>query len=98
MPVWKSTCRTCLAEPTKRGSWSARIFWVRDGARETALELLRLERAQASAKDVAARIWWIGRVFDPDAVGGGEEMVRARSLLEGTHWEAALLAPDLVSG
>jgi len=70
----------------------------RDGAREKALELLRLERAQASAKDVAARIWWIGRVFDPDAVGGDEEMVRARSLLEGTHWEAALMAPDLVSG
>jgi class 3 adenylate cyclase/tetratricopeptide (TPR) repeat protein len=70
----------------------------RDGALEKALELLRLERAQESVKDVAARIWWIGRVFGPDAVGGAEEMERAKSLLEETHWEAALLAPDLVSG
>jgi class 3 adenylate cyclase/tetratricopeptide (TPR) repeat protein len=70
----------------------------RDGALEKALELLRLEREQGSAKDVAARIWWIGRVFAPDDVGGAEEMERARSLLEKTHWEAALMAPDLVSG
>ncbi|HEY1127645.1 MAG TPA: tetratricopeptide repeat protein, partial [Actinomycetota bacterium] len=70
----------------------------RDGALEKALDLLRLERVQGSAKDVAARIWWIGRVFGPDAVGGTEEMERARSLLEETHWEAALMAPDLVSG
>ena len=70
----------------------------RDGALEKALELLRLERVQGSAKDVAARIWWMGRVFGPDAVGGTEEMERARSLLESTHWEAALMAPDLVSG
>jgi class 3 adenylate cyclase/tetratricopeptide (TPR) repeat protein len=70
----------------------------RDGALEKALQLLRLERGQGSAKDVAARIWWIGRVFGPDAVGGAEEMERARSLLEETHWEAAVMAPDLVSG
>jgi tetratricopeptide (TPR) repeat protein len=70
----------------------------RDGALEKALALLRLEREQGSAKDVAARIWRIGRVFGPDAVGGTEEMERARSLLEETHWEAALMVPDLVSG
>jgi hypothetical protein len=70
----------------------------RDGALEKAFELLRLERVQGSEKDVAARIWWMGRVFGPDAVGGMEEMERARSLLEETHWEAALMAPDLVSG
>jgi class 3 adenylate cyclase/tetratricopeptide (TPR) repeat protein len=70
----------------------------RDGALEKALDLLQLERGQGSAKDVAARIWWIGRVFGPDAVGGAEEMERARSLLEETHWEAAVMAPDLVSG
>jgi class 3 adenylate cyclase/tetratricopeptide (TPR) repeat protein len=70
----------------------------RDGALEKALELLRLERAQEPAKNVAARIWWIGRVFGPDAVGGEEEMERARGLLGKTHWEAALIAPDLVSG
>jgi len=70
----------------------------RDGALEKALELLRLERAEEPAKNVAARIWWIGRVFGPDAVGGEEEMERARGLLGETHWEAALIAPDLVSG
>jgi tetratricopeptide (TPR) repeat protein len=70
----------------------------REGALEKALEVLRLEREHESAKDVAARIWWIGRVFGPDAVGGEEEMERARELLEETHWQSAILAPDLVSG
>jgi len=70
----------------------------REGALEKALEVLRLEREHESAKDVAARIWWIGRVFGPDAVGGEEEMERARKLLEQTHWQSAILAPDLVSG
>jgi class 3 adenylate cyclase/tetratricopeptide (TPR) repeat protein len=70
----------------------------REGALEKALEVLRLEREHESAKDVAARIWWIGRVFGPDAVGGEEEMERARRLLEETHWQSAIMAPDLVSG
>ena len=70
----------------------------RDGALEKALEVLRLDREHESAKDVAARIWWIGRVFGPDAVGGQEEMERARRLLEETHWQSAIMAPDLVSG
>jgi class 3 adenylate cyclase/tetratricopeptide (TPR) repeat protein len=70
----------------------------REGALEKALEVLRLEREHESAKDVAARIWWIGRVFGPDAVGGEDEMERARRLLEETHWQLAIMAPDLVSG
>jgi len=70
----------------------------REGALEKALEVLRLEREHESAKDVAARIWWIGRVFGPDAVGGEGEMERARRLLEETHWQSAIMAPDLVSG
>ncbi len=68
----------------------------REGALEKALEVLRLEQEQESAKDVAARTWWIGRVFGSDAVGGEEEMERARKLLEETHWRSALVAPDLV--
>jgi class 3 adenylate cyclase/tetratricopeptide (TPR) repeat protein len=70
----------------------------RDGALEKALDLLRLEREQESAKDIAARAWWIGRVFGPDAVGGEEELERARTLLEETHWQLALTAPDMVTG
>jgi class 3 adenylate cyclase/tetratricopeptide (TPR) repeat protein len=70
----------------------------RDGALEKAMELLRLEREQESAKDIAARAWWIARVFGPDAVGGEEEMERARTLLEETHWQLALIAPDVVTG
>ena len=70
----------------------------RDGALEKALDLLRLEREQESAKDIAARAWWIGRVFGPDAVGGEEELERARMLLEKTHWQLALIAPDMVTG
>jgi tetratricopeptide (TPR) repeat protein len=68
----------------------------RDAALERANEMLRIAREQGPAKDVAARVWWNGRVFGPDAVGGEEEMERARKVLEETHWVQALHEPDLV--
>ena len=68
----------------------------RDAARERATDLLRLYGEQGRPKGVAGQTWWNGRVFGPEAVGGEEEMERARKVLEELHWEQALRGPDLV--
>ena len=71
-----------------------------EGDRETALArartLLEHERERGRAKDLAARVWWVGRALGPEAAGGEEEMARARGVLERLHAEQALREPDLV--
>ncbi len=64
-------------------------------ALERALEVLRFERERGLPKDVAAQVWWVARVFGPQAVGGAEEAARARELLEGLHAEQLLREPEL---
>ena len=68
----------------------------RDGALERSLQLLGYERERLPAKDVAVQVWWIARIFGPEAAGGEEEVVAARRFLEQTHSEQALREPDLV--
>ncbi len=67
-----------------------------EGARERAVELLAGVREHGFAKEVAARVWWVGRLFGADAVGGERELERARTTLESLHWDQALREPDLV--
>jgi tetratricopeptide (TPR) repeat protein len=71
-----------------------------EGDRETALakaqQLLALERRGSGPKDVAARVWWVGRLFGEDAAGGRDEVGRARALLEEVHLVQALRRPDLL--
>ena len=43
---------------------------------------------------VAARVWWVGRLFGADPVGGTDAMEEARSTLEAAHWIAALREPE----
>lgn len=69
-----------------------------DAARRKAADLLRLRRERGSPKDLAAAVWWIGRVFDVDAAGGEEDVEQARKLLESTHSETALLRPEVMLG
>jgi len=68
----------------------------REAARERAVELLARARERGVPKEVAARVWWVGRLFGPDAVGGEQELARARTMLEALHWEQALREPELV--
>lgn len=68
-----------------------------EGALAKARELLALQQEHGYAKDVAAQVWWISRVFGEDAAGGTEEVERARKLLEDLHFGQALLAPELVA-
>ncbi len=67
-----------------------------EGARSRALELLRLVQARGWPKEVAGQVWWVGRIFGADAVGGEEELASARKVLEETHWEQALREPSPV--
>ncbi len=65
-------------------------------ALEISQRLLRSSRERGSEKDAARATWWIARVFGPEAVGGDQEVDRARKILEATHFEQALREPDLV--
>ncbi len=72
-----------------------------EGEREAALErarsLLRYERDEGTAKDVAGRVWWIAEVFDADAAGGPQEVQRARELLERLHFHQPFREAELVT-
>jgi class 3 adenylate cyclase/predicted ATPase len=66
-----------------------------DVALERALALLEYERLHSQAKDVAAQVWWVARVFGPEEAGGPDEVERARALLESLHAEQPLREPEL---
>jgi class 3 adenylate cyclase/tetratricopeptide (TPR) repeat protein len=94
--------RLAAAEPGSVASMLAAetVLSLAEGDRETALETavraLEQERAQGWPNQVAAQVWWIGRLFGPEPAGGEDEVERARLLLEGNHWVQALKEPDLV--
>jgi class 3 adenylate cyclase/tetratricopeptide (TPR) repeat protein len=70
----------------------------RDRALRLAQEALAQERSEVWPNPVASRVWWVGRLFGPEAVGGEGEMEAARATLEAAHWIAALKEPELVLG
>jgi class 3 adenylate cyclase/tetratricopeptide (TPR) repeat protein len=67
-----------------------------DGARVKAREAVEVQRAQALPNPLAAQVWWTGRVFGAEAVGGARELEEARAVLEAASWAQALHEPDLV--
>jgi tetratricopeptide (TPR) repeat protein len=68
----------------------------RDEGLERAIELIDHERDHGWQKDLAARLWWTARVFGDDAIGGQTEAEGARKILEGLHYQQALIDPELV--
>jgi hypothetical protein len=42
-------------------------------------------------------VWWAGRLFGADEVGGADAFAEARATLERHHWAQALREPDLVA-
>jgi len=70
----------------------------RDRALESALEILRLAREEGWPNALAADVWWVGKVFGPEIVGGEEVLEQARQRLEAAHWYQALREPELVAG
>jgi class 3 adenylate cyclase/tetratricopeptide (TPR) repeat protein len=70
----------------------------RDRALEHALELLGLGRKEGSPNPLASDVWWVGKVFGAEVVGGEAVLEQARERLEAAHWYQALREPELVSG
>ncbi len=72
-----------------------------EGDREAALErataALQGVRARGRRREIAAQVWLIGRLFGAEAVGGEQELDRAREVLESTHWQQALIEPELLA-
>ena len=66
-----------------------------DGARAAAIKVLETEPSTAP-NTRAALAWFVGRVFDADAVGGENALDAARERLESVHWRNALEFPDRV--
>ena len=69
-----------------------------DGQRalERSLQVLELERTRPNSNVVAAQVWFVGRVFGPEAVGGPGPVEEARQRLEAVHWLQSLEYPDRV--
>jgi class 3 adenylate cyclase/tetratricopeptide (TPR) repeat protein len=70
-----------------------------EGDRDRALELARrsLEVYQDPAwrNAIAGKVWWIGRLFGPEVVGGAQVLEEARQTLEAAGWLQPLAEPDL---
>jgi len=62
------------------------------GLREEALR----DGATGFENGAASRLWWLGRLFGPEAAGGEDELRAARERLERVHWHRALREPDLL--
>jgi class 3 adenylate cyclase/tetratricopeptide (TPR) repeat protein len=68
----------------------------RDRAADRARAILESQRAKGWKNDLAARTWWVGRLFGPELAGGEEAVEEARRTLEGARWQQSLIEPDLV--
>jgi tetratricopeptide (TPR) repeat protein len=65
-------------------------------SREIARHAVKVEEGRGFRNHLAATVWWAGRLFAPETVGGEERLGRARRTLEEAGWRHALLEPDLV--
>jgi tetratricopeptide (TPR) repeat protein len=66
----------------------------RDRALGRALLLLERQREVGWANHLAGEVWWVGRVFGPDAVGGQDDLDRAGEQLQRAGWLHQLSDPD----
>ncbi len=57
--------------------------------------LLALDEGVGWPNQVAARVWWVGRMLGAAAAGGDATLEEARARLEAVGWVTALAEPDL---
>jgi len=67
----------------------------RDRALTRARRLLAAEREVGHRNGLAARTWWVARLFGAEEVGGEEEAEVARRTLEAAHWLQFIREPEL---
>ncbi|HKZ75522.1 MAG TPA: tetratricopeptide repeat protein, partial [Actinomycetota bacterium] len=65
----------------------------REEALRIALSQLDMERRRGWANEIASITWFIGRLFGADAVGGADELERARQTLEAHHRRLVIIEP-----
>jgi tetratricopeptide (TPR) repeat protein len=70
----------------------------RDAARDRAVDALRIDREVGREVSLAITTWWVAALFGPDAVGGDDEVDRARKVLEEMGWVRAFREVDQVQG
>jgi class 3 adenylate cyclase/tetratricopeptide (TPR) repeat protein len=70
----------------------------RDAARDRAVDALRIDREVGREVSLAITTWRVAALFGPDAVGGDDEVDRARKVLEETGWVRAFREADQVQG
>jgi class 3 adenylate cyclase/tetratricopeptide (TPR) repeat protein len=67
----------------------------RGGALERARRSLQVDRAPVWRNSTAAGVWWVGRLFGAEAVGGEEALEEARRTLEAAQMLQSLAEPNL---
>jgi len=76
------------------------LLYLADGDRDRALDratrALEADRNPDWRNPQAAVVWWVGRVFGPEAVGGEGPLEEARRTLEAAQWLNALSEPDRI--
>jgi len=68
----------------------------RDHAAKLAQRVLTTVRSEGWRNPMAAHVWWVGSVFDPELAGGPEALEEARKTLEAAGWLHTFAATDLV--
>jgi len=80
--------------------WAEFHVALYEGDRETALErglqMVEIEREEGWRNEAAAYVWMVGTIFGPEAVGGEEELLKARQTLEDAHWIQFIREPELL--
>lgn len=79
------------------------VLALAEGDRETALtkSLASIEEEhgpRGTPNQLAAQVWWTGRLFGDEAAGGAAAVAEAKARLETHLWRQALAEPDRVPG
>jgi class 3 adenylate cyclase/tetratricopeptide (TPR) repeat protein len=88
-------------KPEESASWlhtAAFLAWAEgdmDTARRRAERSLELQRGSALRNEVAGSVWWSGKVYGDDVVGGPEALEEAGATLEAAQWIQMLKEPEL---
>lgn len=90
------------SEPATSRMFAEMLMDLHDGNRDRALgralEYVRAQREDGWPNTVASAVWWVGRVFGAEAVGGEDVLDEAKGRLEAVRWYQALREPELIMG
>jgi class 3 adenylate cyclase/tetratricopeptide (TPR) repeat protein len=100
----EATLPAALDAPSDRTAmlWARTFLALAEGdgaaAQRQAVEALAIDRDRGRETAEAISTWWVACLFGADAVGGDEEVERARAQLEETGWVRAFREVEQVRG